>query len=990
MTMLSIIVLGTPTSETFDLTLMICLIRNLTKIRIEDELPFSGNDVVGADLTTIKFYRNKIMHSNDGLLKDVLFNKWWDETSKAIIQVGGTSFKERCCLWKVGRLERNDRDILIEIRNMIGTFDPVPKGVRKINEGIILEWDKENVAQTRAMKRLTEMVELHNVAVAVGPSGCGKSTAMHFIAGQLARVQDYDIVVVSSPEQMKNYYDPESKQIFVIHNIFGAYTFEQDKAMKWLEMTKDIKIMLDSNRVKLLASCKTHIFKHQIVEKLEVLSETSCDFSASNYCLTDDERLNIANLYLTEDEIRLLKSSNAWSEFYFFPLLCQLYSRKKSGNVVEYFKYPIESLSAVLMDMKSFDQTALATLFLFVVYNNCIEESSLTEVTKIKPLLKVISVNFELKSHLSTHVVKNEIEKLKNSYIEKRNTEYTIIHNKIFDIFVLFFGEHMFDLLIDLAHTDVIRDRFTLSRLPREKDMHEIVVQISLEQENKYIERLKKDIEQGYIKNVFFNRNLNETSFRLNFRKSIPNNIDFTLPDQAVFSMLMLMLDRGFCDIVSIFVTKMINLDQIYWDGETALFKAAHKGYIDIFRLLLKQNANPNFHACFNWLNHIDIVYPGITINSICDNSKTPSRYSPPPLPSCKIIKLDILPGRSSGTALDPYTNVKRTVKAYLEHLSTKQSKQFQLNKMYEISPLHIAVSKGFKEVVELLLSQNAEPNYINECNKIASPLFTASSKGYIDIVRLLLEHIPKRIATVPKRRYFDMKNYNPSSLDISLYIAVVKNYYDIVKLLLSHKTVLQPSPRYIYWELVSIGIINDYDAIVSLLLEQDIDSSFPEGYGRPNFKSPFSLLFKCICEEKTEIVKLLLEHKFDTCTYGNEVESPLYRASFLGHTEIVKLLLHYNSQSCEEEDFYTNHDASEKTPLYIGSYKGHTAIVELLLNHQDHSDIDKQYALHIATHEGHTEIVKLLLKHKTNPDAYTSEQKTPFKIALERGHTRS
>lgn len=64
---------------------MICLIRNLTNIQIEDALPFTGNDVVGADLTTIKYYRNKIMHSSDGILKDVMFNKWWDETSKVSI-----------------------------------------------------------------------------------------------------------------------------------------------------------------------------------------------------------------------------------------------------------------------------------------------------------------------------------------------------------------------------------------------------------------------------------------------------------------------------------------------------------------------------------------------------------------------------------------------------------------------------------------------------------------------------------------------------------------------------------------------------------------------------------------------------------------------------------------------------------------------------------------------------------------------------------------
>ncbi|CAG2206990.1 unnamed protein product [Mytilus edulis] len=233
---------GTPSSETFDLTLMICLIRNLTKIQIEDELPYMGNDVVGAALTTIKYYRNKIMHSSDGILKDVLFNKWWDETSKAIIQLGGISFIESCSLAKVRRLDRNDREILNEIRNMIGTFDPVPKGVRDICDRRILEWKIENVAQTRAIKRLTELVELHNVALAVGPSGCGKSTAIHSIALQLAQTKEYNIIIADNLEEIKYFYDPDRKNIYVMENVFGDATFDEYKALKWqmIDLTIDV------------------------------------------------------------------------------------------------------------------------------------------------------------------------------------------------------------------------------------------------------------------------------------------------------------------------------------------------------------------------------------------------------------------------------------------------------------------------------------------------------------------------------------------------------------------------------------------------------------------------------------------------------------------------------------------------------------------------------------------------------------------------------
>ncbi|CAC5389370.1 unnamed protein product [Mytilus coruscus] len=264
----------------------------------------------------------------------------------------------------------------------------------------------------------------------------------------------------------------------------------------------------------------------------------------------------------------------------------------------------------------------------------------------------------------------------------------------------------MFDLLIDVAHTEVIRDRFALKRLPRYKDMHEIVVEITLEKEDKYLERLKKDIKQGFIQNIFSNRNLKDSSFRLNFTKMIANDMVVSLPDKAIFSLLMLMIERGFCDIVSVLLAKTINLNQIYWDGETPLFKAANKGYTEVVTLLLKQKANPNLHACFNWLNHIDSVYPGITVNSLCDNSKTPSRYSPPPLPSYKKIYIPCFERRniSDTLILEQLSIVEpKSVKSYLKHLSSKNSNMYEQYKMYRISPLHVAASKGYTDIVELL-----------------------------------------------------------------------------------------------------------------------------------------------------------------------------------------------------------------------------------------------------------------------------------------------
>ncbi|VDI02300.1 Hypothetical predicted protein [Mytilus galloprovincialis] len=974
---------GTPSSETFDLTLMICLIRNLTNIQIEDALPFTGNDVVGADLTTIKYYRNKIMHSSDGILKDVMFNKWWDETSKAIIQLGGISFIETCSLAKVRRLDRNDREILNEIKNMIGTFDPVPKGVRDICDRRILEWKKENVAQTRAITRLTKLVKLHNFALAVGPSGCGKSTAIHSIALLLAQTKEYNIVIVDNLEEIKYFYDPDRKNIFVMENVFGDATFDENKAIKWLDMWNDIKAMLDSKRVILLASCKTHIFQHRIVKTIEFLSEASCDFLASHYCLTNKERLNIAKLFLTKDEIRLLYSSNTFLEFNFFPLLCQHYSRLESGRVVEFFTDPTKAVCEDLSRLERFDQTALATLFLFIVCNNNIAESLFTMKIKIKPILENIADHFDLKSNFSIQVVKNEMEKLNNSYIRKLNTQYSI-HEKIFEIYVYFFGRQMIDLTIDFAHRDIIRDRFVIKGLSGDFLKNEIVVELPLEKETKYFDRLKKDIDEGFIKHVFSNRNLKDSSFRSEFITQIIGNINIdSLSGKMLFSLMMTMMDQHFYDIVAVILTKEIQFDQLYWDGETPLFKAAKAGCSEVVQALLKQNTDPNYHACLNSLNSFEKAYPNLTVNSIFRNIDTSRENYLPDVDLMFFPNKDLFEFRS-----EPYNKIKSSfdiVQSFLDDMYCNTQSQINRIEPYRISPLHIAAQRGNTDIVNLLLIHNALPDYDNDCPKIASPLLTASSKGYTDIVHLLLKksfHSDVTELRKTKPYLIEISRFNLGSC---LFVAVEKGYHTVVKLLLKYKTdffkchdlSLKQMP-YSKFEkhLVNMAIFDGKTKIVKLLLEHNYYPNI-----RYHLESP---LCRAASLGKVKIVKLLLDHKSNPNKCDDMGQSPLYKASWGGHTEIVKLLLEHNS----DLHFTDRHRTSI---LHVAAYKGQIEIVKLLLQHKidiNLCNVDHKSPLFIATEYGQNETVALLLMNKCNPNICDDRSISPLLIATTKGNS--
>ena len=71
-----------PSSKDFDITLMICLLRNLIPIDIMDnKLPLETDTSWTADLSRIKYYRNIIVHCNNALVDDTDFESYWNDVT---------------------------------------------------------------------------------------------------------------------------------------------------------------------------------------------------------------------------------------------------------------------------------------------------------------------------------------------------------------------------------------------------------------------------------------------------------------------------------------------------------------------------------------------------------------------------------------------------------------------------------------------------------------------------------------------------------------------------------------------------------------------------------------------------------------------------------------------------------------------------------------------------------------------------------------------
>ncbi|CAG2237663.1 unnamed protein product [Mytilus edulis] len=404
---------GVVSSKTFDLTLMICLLRNLASIQIDDKLPHSSDTSEAADLSRLKYYRNEVAHHDGCKLTDKKFEIYWSDICEAINRLGGPQFTHICQDVKDMTLNNNDKEILIEIRNLEKSSTLVPKALQKIHEDLIYEWSyaDNKVVKTRAISRIEELLKSTDVIVAVGPSGCGKSTAIHHVALWLQNQQGYRIVPVHSPEDIIQYCEPKYIQVFVIDDVCGKSTIDIGLVNRWTTLTTHITQIIEDHKIKILLSCRKHIYLDRSFAGVELLSKTACDL-VSSYSLTEIERNQIASIYLTESELHAIKMCGLVKKFNFFPLLCCLYSKQKLTGILDFFDNPISVIRSDLdLLRKATDQTTLATMSLFIAFNNSLDENMLSRSHWMTELLETISEHLYLQSRFSIKDVKSELQK---------------------------------------------------------------------------------------------------------------------------------------------------------------------------------------------------------------------------------------------------------------------------------------------------------------------------------------------------------------------------------------------------------------------------------------------------------------------------------------------------------------------------------------------------------------------------------------------------
>ncbi|CAG2226198.1 unnamed protein product [Mytilus edulis] len=109
-----------PDSKTFDVTLMITLLRNLANLSScngnFDMLPSPNETTPSSDLARIKCYRNMMAHLDEGKLDNSIFIKAWNDITGAVGRLGGQSMKQECDNLKTKILDQTNQEIMLDIK----------------------------------------------------------------------------------------------------------------------------------------------------------------------------------------------------------------------------------------------------------------------------------------------------------------------------------------------------------------------------------------------------------------------------------------------------------------------------------------------------------------------------------------------------------------------------------------------------------------------------------------------------------------------------------------------------------------------------------------------------------------------------------------------------------------------------------------------------------------------------------------------------------
>lgn len=194
---------------------------------------------------------------------------------------------------------------------------------------VLGEWraEVENFYKTQGTKAVLEKLNTNSAVMITGNSGIGKTTTMRYISLLLEK-RGFEIVLISSPNDIPLHRFPGRKQLFIMDDIVGVDSVAVEL---WRRLHDRLKVVFKDQNVKLLSTLRRQVYADMsLVLFPTVFNSTIVDQESKDLVLSSNEKKRMLENYLerrkisqnfNEDEMLSICSCEIA-----FPLLCNLFT----------------------------------------------------------------------------------------------------------------------------------------------------------------------------------------------------------------------------------------------------------------------------------------------------------------------------------------------------------------------------------------------------------------------------------------------------------------------------------------------------------------------------------------------------------------------------------------------------------------------------------------------------------------------------------------
>lgn len=141
----------------------------------------------------------------------------------------------------------------------------------------------EKFVEIEAVKYIDTNIQEHHTMTVIGIPGIGKSATVHHVALSLWKRQGYEIVPCTGPTDIKTHFKRTRYQVFVVDDVCGRYTVNQNDIEEWIKYEDTIKRMAENEKTIILATCRLQIFNENQFQRISLFSQNICDLSSAKY-----------------------------------------------------------------------------------------------------------------------------------------------------------------------------------------------------------------------------------------------------------------------------------------------------------------------------------------------------------------------------------------------------------------------------------------------------------------------------------------------------------------------------------------------------------------------------------------------------------------------------------------------------------------------------------------------------------------------------------